>query len=105
MAYDITGILDPKEIELLRTYHTQLNGLDADMLKFLQDVDKMKTSFDKTAKSQDDIKQKSSEYSKILNKAAEDQNKLVATTKQLESQQKQQERKQETTRKFYTRNL
>jgi len=89
MAYDIQGIVDPKEVEFIKNLNTNLNESTASLIKFLEKQSQYKKLIDEAAASTDNTNKKTNEYAKLLNKAADDQNKLTATAKDLETQQKQ----------------
>jgi hypothetical protein len=86
---EINQIVDPKAVEDILKASKALDGLDQAMLKFLQDQQKFSKQMDDASKSTNTASEKSSAYQAMINKAAQEQNKLTATAKALQTQQKQ----------------
>lgn len=89
MAYDIEGIVNPAEIVTLKSLNTEINESTTALIKFLELQAKYKTSVDNVAGSNSSATQKISEYTKIINKAADEQNKLTVLAKEHEKIQQQ----------------
>jgi hypothetical protein len=86
---EITNIIDKGAIEDIMKCNTSLLETDKVLQGLLTTVGSYQKAVDNVTKSNADAGTKSSEYAKLLNKAAEEQNKFTATTKELQKQQKQ----------------
>lgn len=86
---EINEIVSRDAIESVLKAAKGMTDLDNAMIKFLQDQEKYKKQAEDVNRTATDNATKTGEYAKILNKAAEDQNKLTATAKALAAQQKQ----------------
>ena len=89
MAYDIEGIVNPAEIVTLKSLNTEINESTAALIKFLELQAKYKTAADNVAGSNTSATQKINEYSKIINKASDEQNKLTTFAKEHQKIQQQ----------------
>jgi len=89
MAYDIEGIVNPAEIVTLKSLNTEINESTTALIKFLELQAKYKTSVDNVAGSNTNATQKINEYSKIINKASDEQNKLTTLAKEHQKIQQQ----------------
>jgi len=89
MAYDIEGIVNPAEIVTLKSLNTEINESTTALIKFLELQAKYKTSVDNVSTSNTSATQKINEYSKIINKASDEQNKLTTLAKEHQKIQQQ----------------
>jgi hypothetical protein len=85
---NINEIVDPDLVNRLLKTSEALDNIAASMKKIIDSSEKANEEFKQTAASSEDAAKQGSEYAKLLNKAAEEQNKFTAATRELQGQQK-----------------
>jgi TP901 family phage tail tape measure protein len=85
---EIGQIVNPNDIKQLIELNKSLQGSALSMGNVVVEVDKLKKQFEEVSKSSLSAAEKQKAYSKILNEASDNQKKIIAAGKQLDSQQK-----------------
>ena len=83
MAYDIQGIVDPKEVVLINSLNKSLNESTDSLIKFIENQERLKKQFDETAKSTATAAEKAEKHKKTLDETAKHQQELEKQQKQL----------------------
>ena len=79
--YDINEFVNPAVLTDLTKLRDSIQGSTQDLMKFLEAQKKLKEESDKTTASNGEAGRKMTEYSALVNKAAENHNKLVQKAK------------------------
>lgn len=77
MAYDIVGIVDPKEVSNLQSLNTEIQNSTKSLITFLELQGKLKTEINKVSESQSTATEKATNYQKIIDQTAISEKKLA----------------------------
>lgn len=88
MAYDIVGIVDPKEVSNLQSLNTEIQNSTKSLIAFLELQGKLKSEINKVSESQTTATEKATNYQKIIDQTITSQNKLDAQSKILADTEK-----------------